>query len=799
MRNVLSNQRTASKRSDGRTHAVSDARTFTENYYKPMAKSLIIVESPAKTKTIKGFLGKDYAVEASMGHVRDLPSSKLGVDVDNDFLPTYEPLKDRKDVLSRLAAAAKGVTTVYLASDPDREGEAIAWHVANALKLKPGQIRRIQFNEITKTAVQEALANPRDIDMQRVNAQQARRVLDRLVGYKISPILWRKVKKNLSAGRVQSVAVRLISDREREILAFVPVEYWSLTATLQPQTTKKMPFDAALSQYQGKKIELKTKDETDKVLTDLRNATYRVGKVKKSERQRKPYAPFITSTLQQEAARKLGYSSKRTMMVAQQLYEGIDLGNDGGTVGLITYMRTDSTRVADEAQAAAKQYIAATYGPEYAPERFNIYKSKNSAQDAHEAVRPTSVYREPEAIKQHLNPDQYKLYRLIWLRFVASQMKPAIMDVVTADIEANGYTFRATGSTIKFDGFLRVYTEGKDDVNQVDDDEKPPLPPLMEGQILDLLKLLPKQHFTEPPPRFSEATLVKGLEEQGIGRPSTYASIISTIQDRGYVELKEKRFYPTDLGFVVTDLLVKHFPRILDAHFTSEMEERLDSVEDGKQDWVELMREFYGPFAITVADADKDMEKFARAVDMVCPNCGSPMVEKFGRFGKFLSCSNYPECKYIHKEAPVEGAEAPPQVVSEIPCPNCGKLLVEKRGRFGTFLGCPGYPECKYIHKAAPKTMGVKCPECKEGDIVEKRSRTGAFYGCSRYPDCKMTLSGQPLERPCPVCGGLLYEKAFRGKVSGIRCWNKDCGYTQDISAPAEAAEAPEQPQSLAA
>ncbi|MES2459985.1 MAG: type I DNA topoisomerase, partial [Armatimonadota bacterium] len=596
-----------------------------------MAKSLIIVESPAKTKTIKGFLGKEFAVEASMGHVRDLPSSKLGVDVENDFTPTYEPLKDRKDVLGKLTAAAKGATTVYLASDPDREGEAIAWHVANALKLKPNQIKRIQFNEITKTAVQDALAHPRDIDMQRVNAQQARRVLDRLVGYKISPILWRKVKKNLSAGRVQSVAVRLICDREREIQAFVPVEYWSLTATLQPQTTKKMPFEAALSQYQGKKIELKSQEETDKVLADLRGAEYRVAKVKKSERQRKPYAPFITSTLQQEAARKLGFSSKRTMMVAQQLYEGMDLGSDGGTVGLITYMRTDSTRIAGEAQVAAKQYIASTYGPEYAPEKFNVYKSKGSAQDAHEAVRPTSVFREPDAVKQHMNADQYKLYRLIWLRFVASQMKPAIMDVVTADIEANGYTFRATGSTIKFDGFLRVYTEGKDDANQVDDDEKPPLPPLMDGQILDLLKLLPKQHFTEPPPRFSEATLVKGLEEQGIGRPSTYASIISTIQDRGYVELKEKRFYPTDLGFVVTEMLVKHFPRILDIQFTSEMEGRLDSVEEGKQDWIELMREFYGPFALTVADAEQGMEKFAREVDMVCPQCGSQMVEKFGR------------------------------------------------------------------------------------------------------------------------------------------------------------------------
>ena len=469
-----------------------------------MAKSLIIVESPAKTKTLKGFLGKDYAVEASMGHVRDLPGSKLGVDVENDFLPTYEPLKDRKDVLGKLAAAAKGADTVYLASDPDREGEAIAWHVASALKLKPSQIRRIQFNEITKSAVQEALRNPRDINMNRVNAQQARRVLDRLVGYKISPLLWKKVKKGTSAGRVQSVAVRLITDREREILAFVPVEYWSVTALLntEPRQVKKTQFEAALTQYQGKKIELKTEADARKAFDDLgylfnkeltdrarpgKGAPFVVGNVKKSERQRRPYAPFTTSTLQQEAARKIGFSAKRAMTVAQQLYEGIDLGSDGGQVGLITYMRTDSTRVAAEAQAETKQYIEREYGPKYAPEKFNVYKSKGSAQDAHEAVRPTSVFRAPDAIRQYLNSDQYKLYRLIWLRFVASQMTPAIMDVVQADINAGEYTFRATGSTIKFDGFLKVYTEGKDNPAQVDDDEKPPLPPLSEkGQPLRL-------------------------------------------------------------------------------------------------------------------------------------------------------------------------------------------------------------------------------------------------------------------------------------------------------------------------
>jgi DNA topoisomerase-1 len=768
-----------------------------------MPKSLIIVESPAKTKTLKGFLGKDFAVEASMGHVRDLPSSKLGVDVEHDFEPSYVAIPERRDVLKKLADAAKGADTVYLASDPDREGEAIAWHIANALKLPAGRVRRIQFNEITRTAVQQALQQPRTIDIDRVNAQQARRVLDRLVGYKISPILWRKVKKNLSAGRVQSVAVRLICDREREIQAFVPVEYWSITANLSPQApAKRTPFDAALIQFENKKLELHNQDDADRVLRDLDGARYRVARVKKSERQRRPYAPFITSTLQQEAARKLGFSSKRTMTVAQQLYEGIDLGSDGGTVGLITYMRTDSTRVAAEAQADAKQYITTHYGPEYAPERFNLYKTKGAAQDAHEAIRPTSVFREPDAIRGHLSADQYKLYRLVWLRFVASQMKPAILDVVQADIAANGYTFRATGSTVKFDGFLRVYTEGKDDTRQVDDEEKPPLPPLSEGQDLDLLKLVPKQHFTEPPPRFTEATLVKGLEEQGIGRPSTYASIISTIQDRGYVELSEKKFVPTELGFVVTDLLVKHFPEILDVQFTAGMEDRLDTIEEGRQDWVALMREFYGPFEKTVNAASEGMEKFAKESDIPCPNCGRMLVEKFGRLGKFLGCPGYPECKYIHREAgaAAEGGDAAAAPAapkeSDIPCPNCGRMLVEKTGRFGKFLACPGYPECKYIHKDPPKTTGVACPECKQGEIVEKRSKKGPFYGCSRYPDCRFTLPSKPVGRPCPQCGSLLIERGFKGKVTGVRCANRDCGYNENA---VTAVGRDDEPEALAA
>jgi DNA topoisomerase I len=749
-----------------------------------MAKSLIIVESPAKTKTLKGFLGPNYQIEASMGHVRDLPKKGLGVDVENGFACTYEPLTDRKDVLGKLAAAAKGAEIVYLASDPDREGEAISWHIAQALKLSESRIQRIQFNEITKTAVQAALNNPRRIDIDKVNAQQARRVLDRLIGYKISPLLNRKVRRGASAGRVQSVAVRLICDREREIQAFVPVEYWSLTARLSPEKTPKSAFDAALSQFQGEKLELKTGGQTDEVLKALEGARYTVARVKKSERQRRPYAPFITSTLQQEAARKLGFTSKKTMQIAQQLYEGIDVG--GETVGLITYMRTDSTRISGEAQAAAKEFIVERYGPTYAPASYNVYKSKGDAQDAHEAIRPTYVRRDPEGLQARLNNDQYRLYRLIWLRFIASQMSAAKLALVQADIEANRYTFRASGSTVIFPGFLAVYTEGKDNPEKIDEDEKPPLPPLTEGQVLDLITLTPKQHFTEPPPRFSEATLVKGLEEEGIGRPSTYASIISTIQDREYVELREKRFYPTELGFAVTDLLVKHFPQIMDVHFTAGMEDKLDSVEHGKADWVNILSEFYGPLMDWVKAADANAEKAVKEVGRNCPTCNSPLLEKFSRFGKFISCSDYPNCKYTEKISatgePVEQAEP---VVSEIPCPNCGKLLIEKVGRFGKFLGCPGYPECKYIHKDRPEAVstGVTCFACKKGEFVEKSSRNGVFYSCNQYPKCKTAISGKPLtDRKCPTCEGLLHETGYKGKITGIKC--AQCDYKESNKVP---------------
>jgi len=692
-----------------------------------MAKSLIIVESPAKTRTLKNFLGGAYNVEASMGHVRDLPKSKLGVDVENRFEPQYVAIPERRDVIKKLKEAAKNAEVVYLASDPDREGEAIAWHLQQALQLS--NARRIQFNEITETAVREALQHAHEINADLVNAQQARRVLDRLVGYKLSPLLWRKIKKNLSAGRVQSVAVRLVCDREREIIAFVPVEYWSITATLTPQEKEHL-FDAKLIQRNGEKLEIHNRQEADDLLKALEGATYTVANVKKSEKRRNPAPPFITSTLQQEASRKLGFSARRTMNVAQQLYEGIELG-DAGHVGLITYMRTDSTRVAKEAQEEARAYITESYGASFVPAQPRQVTRKG-AQDAHEAIRPTSVHRHPDQLLKHLTSDQMKLYKLIWQRFVASQMAPAVFDVVTVDIKAGDMTFRATGSTVKFQGFMKVYTEGKDDAKLVADEEMPPLPELSQGQILDMRKLTPQQHFTEPPPRYTEATLVRALEEKGIGRPSTYATIISTIQDRKYVELIERKFHPTELGFIVTDQLVKHFPEIMDVEFTAGIETKLDNVEEGSLDWVKLLSDFYGPF-------EKDLEEAQEKMERV-------------------------------KMEPKE---------SDVVCPNCGKKMLIREGRFGEFLGCAGYPECKTTMPIT-KPVDVKCPLCAEGDIVEKKSKKGKiFYGCNRYPECTFVSWDKPTNKHCPKCNGLLGERRFRGKLSGYRCTNPDCDYVQ--------------------
>ncbi|MEN6521881.1 MAG: type I DNA topoisomerase [Armatimonadota bacterium] len=734
-----------------------------------MGKSLIIVESPAKTRTLKGFLGPNYMIEASMGHVRDLPKKDFGVDVDNDFAPKYDIIPERKDVLKRLKDAVKEADVVYLASDPDREGEAISWHLYQALKLKSA--KRIEFNEITKQAVTHALESPRQIDIDRVNAQQARRLLDRIVGYKLSPLLWQKVKRNLSAGRVQSVAVRMICDRERELLAFVPVEYWSLTAKLTPEG-KMQPFEAKLAQIDGNKAEVKNETEAKSILDELEDALYTVSKITQKEQKRNPAMPFITSTLQQEAARKLGFSAKRTMMAAQQLYEGIELG-ESGHVGLITYMRTDSTRVSAEAQEEAREYIQQTFGKEYIPATPRKSKAKKGVQDAHEAIRPTSVLRHPDQVSDLLNRDQSRLYKLIWQRFVASQMSPAVFDVVTVDVGAKRFTFRATGSTIKFPGFKAVYTEGKDDA-LITDEERPPLPRMKVDEILKLLDLNPNQHFTEPPPRYTEATLVKALEENGIGRPSTYASIISTIQDRGYTVLEEKKFKPTDLGFAVTDYLVQHFPKILDVKFTALIETELDTVENGKMDWHKLLQDFYGPFAKSLEEAQWGPEGAERA----CPNCGKPMVIKRGRFGPFLGCSGYPECKTIVK---VEREKIPAVEPKEtdIDCPNCGKKMLIRTGRTGEFLGCSGYPECKTT-MPIDKKVGIKCPICGEGDVVEKMSKKRKiFYGCNRYPDCNFVSWGKPTDRKCPQCGSVIVEQRWRGRLTGYKCLSSECSYEE--------------------
>ncbi len=741
------------------------------------AKPLIIVESPAKTKTLKNFLGDQYRVEASMGHVRDLPEKQFGVDVQNGFTPRYVTLPERREVLKKLKEAVSKASEVYLASDPDREGEAIAWHLKEALKLQ--NARRIEFNEITRQAVQQALQNPRDIDMNRVNAQQARRILDRIVGYKLSPLLWKKTNSvALSAGRVQSVAVRLVVEREREIESFVPEEYWTITARLTPDT-EEHAFDATLRLRNGEKLELHNEAEANAVLADLQDAEYVVQSIKRSERKRNPSPPFITSTLQQEAARKLGFSAKRTMQIAQQLYEGVELG-EHGAVGLITYMRTDSTRVSEEAQTQARQFIGKEFGERYLPGKPPQYRSRGRAQDAHEAIRPTSVERTPDSVKQYLSKEQCELYRLIWQRFVASQMAPAVLDVVTVDIQAKQYTFRATGSSVKFDGFMRVYVEGKD-TTELSDEERPPLPPMVEGQILNLLALVPEQHFTEPPPRYTEATLVKALEEKGIGRPSTYAAILSTIVERGYVELREKRFYPTELGVAVTDYLVKHFPDIMDVRFTAGVEEQLDDIEEGKQDWTEVLHTFYQPFAQRLAETEQSEERVhlePKETDYTCPNCGAKMLLRQGRYGKFLGCSRYPECKTIVK-VQRNGEPAPPDRPSDEVCRECGSPMVIRWGRYGEYLACTN-DSCK-ARRPLEKSVGITCPACKQGLVVEKRSRKGkVFYGCSRYPECDYTLWDKPVGRQCPRCGDPLVEKRQRNKLVAIACSNKLCDYREE-------------------
>jgi DNA topoisomerase-1 len=756
-----------------------------------MPKSLVVVESPAKAKTINKFLGQNYIVRSSVGHIRDLPAKKLAVDVQNGFTPEYITIRGKAKIIKEIQAEAKKTEAIYLAADPDREGEAICWHIAETLKNVKKPIYRVTYNEITASAILAAMENPGQIDQHLVDSQQARRVLDRLVGYQISPILWRNVKPGLSAGRVQSVAVRLICEREAEIEAFIPQEYWTITANLIGKNPQ--PFDAKLLQIGSEKGSISTygfpidEARAEAIVENAKTKPFIVKDIKRQERKRRPVPPFITSTLQQEAARKLRFTAKRTMSVAQKLYEGLNLGATGA-VGLITYMRTDSTRIADEALREARGYIKKNYGTDYLPKSAVRYKSKGGAQDAHEAIRPTSVERTPQSLKPYLSPEQHRLYDLIWKRFVASQMNPAILDVTTIDISAEQYLFRATGSILKFDGFMRLYLEGSDDSNTESNrnDETDVILPVLEiGERLDLRKLTHKQHYTQPPPRYTEATLVKALEEKGIGRPSTYAAIISTIQGREYVVKEKGRFQPTDIGKLVNQLLIKGFPEILDTQFTAKMEDQLDEIAEGKSDWVGVLSAFYEPFthALEAApdvmyEARKEMEEES---DEVCEKCNGKMIIKWGRYGRFLGCSNYPECSNI-KRLTEEDAPPPEEEPTDETCDKCGSPMVIKTSRAGgKFLACTGYPKCK---NAKPINIGVDCPEAGCGGYIgERRSKRGIFYGCSNYPKCKFIASDKPVNRECPECQApFLVEKTTKTKERYLTCNDKACGYTEPLA-----------------
>jgi DNA topoisomerase-1 len=822
-----------------------------------MAKALVIVESPAKAKTIGKYLGKNFVVKASLGHIKDLPKRDLAVDVDNDFTPRYEVIEGKKKLISELRQAAKGVDSIYLAADPDREGEAICWHLKEELEPKKKSdgpaIFRVMFNEITANAVKKAFDKPMPVNVNLVEAQQARRILDRLVGYKISPLLWDKVRRGLSAGRVQTVALRMIVDREREIRAFVKQEYWTIDVSLNAKKPPVLgarltkvdnadslalprPADESKTPY---KPYIGDEAASRRILDDLIDATYKVQSVTTKEKRRNPVPPFITSTLQQEASRKLRFSVKRTMMLAQQLYEGKEIGKEG-LVGLITYMRTDSTRVSDDAIAEVRGFVGERFGKEYIPDSPNVYKTKKAAQDAHEAIRPTSVLRTPESLEKHLPEDEMKLYRLIWMRFIASQMKPAVFDQTTIDIGASGksgakYLFRATGSVPKFDGFLKIYEEGKDQKDEDDEELKHKLPAVTQGETLRFKSIDPEQHFTEPPPRYNEATLVKELEADGVGRPSTYASILSTIQEREYVKKEGGRFHPTELGMVVTDLLVENFNNIFEVKYTARMEEELDEIEEGKIDWRIAMSDFYSRFQKELEYAGRnmtDIKRMEKPTDLVCEKCGKPMVIKWGKHGSFIACTGYPECTNT-RELTVDlpdvdkadfteqdeqeycencgrpmvlkkgrfgqfyacsgypdckttkqiGGEQRKDVALEEKCPQCGSNLVQKFGRYGEFVACSNYPKCKFVKQ---KTIGVKCPNCSEGEIVERRSKRGrTFYGCNRYPDCDFVAWGKPVAEKCPDCGSSYLIEKFLKAGPVAQCPNKECGYKHEIEAPA--------------
>jgi DNA topoisomerase-1 len=805
-----------------------------------MAKALVIVESPAKAKTINKYLGKDFIVKASLGHIKDLPKRDLAVDVEHGFEPRYEVIEGKKKLVAELKQAARKVQDVYLAADPDREGEAICSHLQEELSEKKNgpRIYRVMFNEITKKAVTKAFEKPGQVDVNLVDAQQARRVLDRLVGYKISPLLWDKVRRGLSAGRVQTVALRVIVEREREIRAFLAKEYWTIDADL---AAKKPPgLTARLARVNGQTAEIGSTEAANGVVAALEDAAYTVQSVSTREKRRFPVAPFITSTLQQESSRKLRFSVKRTMMLAQRLYEGVEVGKD--TVGLITYMRTDSTRVSEDAIKDVRDFIGERYGREYLPDSANFYKSKKGAQDAHEAVRPTSMAYSPEVVDKYLQEDERKVYRLIWNRFVASQMMPALYDQTTIDVSAKGnngddYLFRATGSVEKFDGFRKVYKEGKDQLDEEDEEEKHHLPLVTEGESLRFKAIRPEQHFTEPPPRYNEATLVKRLESDGVGRPSTYASILSTIQEREYVKKDGGRFTPTELGMVVTDLLLESFDDIFDVTYTARMEAELDEIEEGKIDWRVAMQEFYERFDKDLKHAEEHMTNIKRmekptglpcekcgkplvikwgkhgsfiactgypdctytrelTVDLpdvdkadlseqgeeeYCENCGRPMVLKKGRFGTFFACTGYPDCKTTKQ---IGGQQKKPdQKLDEI-CPQCGNHLVLKTGRFGEFTACSNYPTCKYVKQ---KTIGVKCPECNEGEVVERRSKRGkTFYGCNRWPECNFVAWGKPVPEKCPQCGSPYMIEKWLKAGTVWQCPNAECKHKQPAPQPVE-------------
>jgi len=736
--------------------------------------NLVIVESPAKARTIKQYLGKGFNVQASFGHVRDLPEKGLGVDIEKNFKPTYEILPKAKKRISELKKNLPGSKKVYLATDEDREGEAISWHLTYALDIKKEKIARIAFHEITKNAILNALKNPRKIDMNLVNAQQARRILDRLVGYKLSPFLWKKIRYGLSAGRVQSVAVRLIIEREREIEKFKPQEYWEIEAELAKEIGDKEHFIAKLYAKDDKRIPklgIKNKKQVKKIVSDLEKQKFQITKITKKEVKKYSYPPFTTSTMQQAGVNRLRFSAKKTMMIAQQLYEGISLGK-GRSVGLITYMRTDSTNLAKKATAQAKKVITKEFGENYALPTPRFYKTKSkSAQEAHEAIRPTSFERKPEDLKQYLGPDQFKLYKLIWQQALACQMKEAVADQVIVDIKAKNYTFRSIGSQIKFLGYLKIYEGEKLPISEN------VLPELSEKEILDLIKLAPLQHFTKPSARYTEATLVKTLEKEGIGRPSTYAPIMSTIQSRGYVKKEGRYFIPEEIGFVVNDLLVKHFPDIVDIKFTAQMEGDLDEIASGDKKWVPVISDFYTPFEDNLKKKEKQVSKkdFQEKTKKKCPKCGKSLVIKFGRFGKFLACEGYPECKYTE---PLGEEKKIKKEYTKEKCEKCGAKMEIKHGKFGPFLACSNYPKCKNT-KPIIKKIGVKCPKCKEGDIIERKSKKGrVFYGCSNYPKCNFALWNKPVGKICPKCKSLL---VFAGK-NKIKCSSKTCDYTKETS-----------------